>query len=125
MGRLACVALMTAALLGTAASATVGKGEDTSTKHGLGDCATREIDLVISSCTQLIQKKRNIASARAYLHRGEAYYKMGDYRRAIADLDQTIRLKPGNAEAHVRRARPIARKVITFARLPILIKPCC
>ena len=48
----------------------------------------------------------------AYSIRGKAYYKKGDYDRAIADYDQTIRLNP-NCGAHFDRAVAYTKKADT------------
>jgi len=41
----------------------------------------------------------------AYQQRGEAYYNLGMYDKAIADLSKTISMAPSAEEAHVYRAR--------------------
>ena len=43
--------------------------------------------------------------ADAYSNRGNAYGYLGEYRRAIEDFDQVLRLDPGNSRAYSHRAR--------------------
>lgn len=64
-------------------------------------------DQVISACTALIESGQGNAhgvSDVAY-NRGNAYARIGDYDRAIADYDQAIRLNPALAVAFDNRGR--------------------
>jgi len=62
-------------------------------------------ELTIRGCTKLLQirgqTKQNIAFA--FRNRGVAYYKKGDFDRAIADADRSIAVKPDLAEAFCDR----------------------
>ena len=71
------------------------------------DCVNdRDPDQQISGCTAAIRSGqfsgRNLAVA--YNNRGLAYYGLGDYARAIEDLDQALRIDPGDANAYKNRA---------------------
>ena len=63
-------------------------------------------DLTISSCTAMIRsgEKSEVNLIIAYTHRGLAYSALGEYRRAIEDYDQTLRLDPGYPPAKANRA---------------------
>jgi tetratricopeptide (TPR) repeat protein len=50
-------------------------------------------------------------SARAYYYRGHIHVRQGNYVRAIADYDQSLRLNPG--QDRVRAARELAMKKAT------------
>ena len=43
-----------------------------------------------------------------YHHRGVSYSQLGDYTRAIFDMDEAIRLNPDRAESYVDRGSPLA-----------------
>ena len=45
----------------------------------------------------------NLFAARYYNARGLAYYKKGDYEKALADFNQAIRLSPFLAEPYTNR----------------------
>jgi tetratricopeptide (TPR) repeat protein len=55
----------------------------------------------IAACTRLLT--RNPKDAGAYSNRGNAYFRKGEYDRAIADFDQAIGLNPKDAGAHSDR----------------------
>jgi tetratricopeptide (TPR) repeat protein len=59
----------------------------------------------IGGCTILIHSGRENAQglAKAFSHRGTAYFAKGDYRRAIQDYSQVINLDPSNATAFDNR----------------------
>ena len=64
------------------------------------DCAQeRDPGLGISGCTAVIHSGQWQGKdlAWAYYNRGNAYYSLGDYARAIEDHDEALRLDPGNA----------------------------
>ena len=71
------------------------------------DCAqNRNPNLRIDGCTAVIRygdfSGWNLAIS--YSNRGNAHYKLGEYRRAIEDYDQTLRIDPGHANARANRA---------------------
>jgi tetratricopeptide (TPR) repeat protein len=126
MGRLGCLAALVAALFAIVASGTAAPGKDAAAaKRDWADCVARDIDVAIRGCTELIgtKAKNAAAPARAYLRRGEAYYKMGDYGHAIADFDQAIGLEPGDAEAFVYRGAVYREKGDHARALADLIEP--
>ncbi len=65
----------------------------------------RDPDLGIGGCTAVIRSGeysgKNLAIA--YNNRGNAYANLGEYRRAIQDYDQALRLDPGYAVAYYNR----------------------
>ena len=69
-------------------------------------------ELAIGGCTNLLQirgqTKQNIAFA--FRNRGVAYYKKGDFDRAIADADRAIAVKPDWAEAFCDRGAAYGAK---------------
>ena len=62
-------------------------------------------DLRIGGCTAMIRSgqysQENLA--KAYSHRGIANRDLGEYRRAIEDYDQALRLDPGDADYYQNR----------------------
>jgi WD40 repeat protein/regulator of sirC expression with transglutaminase-like and TPR domain len=60
-----------------------------------------DLDLAIKACSDLIGQASSDASA--YRQRGQAYSGIGDYDRAIVDLDQAIRLVPTGALSYAVR----------------------
>ena len=70
------------------------------------DCEQdREWDLKIGGCTAVISSGQRSGKglAVAYYNRGIAYRHLGEYRRAIEDYDQTLRLDPNFALAYNNR----------------------
>ncbi len=70
------------------------------------DCLQdRDPDLQISGCSAVIRSGeysgKNLATA--YNNRGNAYGNLGEYRRAIEDYDQALRIDPGNTLAYNNR----------------------
>jgi tetratricopeptide (TPR) repeat protein len=63
------------------------------------------LDLQIAGCTALIQSgaATTASLAIAFSNRGSSYGAKGDFDRAIADLDQAIRLKPDYVHAYFNR----------------------
>jgi len=58
-------------------------------------------DRLISSCTVLIQEVgENSVLYQFYEKRGYAYFRKGDYQRAIADLDESVRRNAGTPEPY-------------------------
>ncbi len=70
------------------------------------DCMQeRDPDLKISGCTAVIGSGQYSGKNLAVAHnnRGNAYGSLGEYRRAIEDYDQTLRIDPGDADAYYNR----------------------
>ncbi len=70
------------------------------------DCVqNRDLDRLISGCTAVIRSGQYSGRrlAIAYNNRGGAYNELGEYRRAIDDLNQALRLDPGDAVAYNNR----------------------
>ncbi len=65
-----------------------------------------DLDAQIKGCTQAIQsgKYRGKNLAWAYINRGSVYDYQRDFGRAIADLDEAIRLDPDAVAAYQNRA---------------------
>ena len=63
-----------------------------------------EWDALIPVLTELIVLvKKDSAKALLHANRGTAYYKKGDYNKAIADLDRAIELNPDDEVAYCSR----------------------
>jgi tetratricopeptide (TPR) repeat protein len=62
-------------------------------------------EAAINACDRLISSRRTGGKnrARAYDYRGTAYYRKGDYDRAIRDYNEAIRLDPKNAALYNNR----------------------
>ena len=59
------------------------------------DCEqSRDPDLRIRGCTAVIRSGHLVGEtfALAYYYRGDAYHDLGDYRRAIEDYDEALRV---------------------------------
>ena len=71
------------------------------------DCnQSADPDRRIRGCTQVIErgeKETRKNRSFAYDNRGNAYYKMGEFDRAIADFTAAIALNPNDAIAHYNR----------------------
>ena len=70
------------------------------------DCAKRSGDASIEACSQVIRK--NPRDAGAYYNRGDTYRERGqdgDLARALADLNQAIKLEPSFGWSRVARAQ--------------------
>ena len=71
-----------------------------------GDCGrSRHPERQLSGCTAIIGSGAYSGKslAVAYSNRGNARSNLGDYRRAIEDYDQALRLDPGNIVANTNR----------------------
>ncbi len=89
--------LLSAALaLAMSAGAQAGPGED---------CNQRaDPDLTIRGCTAIIEGQVQVQEpAVAYVNRAVAFASKGDRNRAIADLDEAVRLSPRSTLARVNR----------------------
>jgi tetratricopeptide (TPR) repeat protein len=58
------------------------------------DCQTGRSDVRIAACTRILQS--NPSDFNALANRGGAFRMTGEYDRAVADLDQAMRLNPKN-----------------------------
>lgn len=65
-------------------------------------CASADPDMNIRNCTAVLDSNPGVATA-ALLSRSRAYAAKGQYDLAIADLDRTIALVPGSADAFLLR----------------------
>jgi len=97
MRHTAILAATLAALLTLAAPARAGMVEN---------CEQRaDQELSIAGCTAVIgsgkRSGRNLA--KAYSNRGAAYHHLGEYRRAIEDYDQALRIDPAFAIVYSNR----------------------
>ena len=71
------------------------------------DCVQeRDWDLMIGGCTAVIRSGQWQGKdlAWAYHNRGVTYADLGEYRRAIEDFGQALRLDPSHAKAYNGRA---------------------
>ena len=71
-----------------------------------------ETDLAVGHITRCIAEGNLTADrlAKAYITRGKAYGRKGDYDRAIQDFDDAIRLDPAYAKAYYNRGVAYGRK---------------
>ncbi|MGI9523554.1 MAG: tetratricopeptide repeat protein [Hyphomicrobiaceae bacterium] len=68
------------------------------------DCnQSKNADLQIRGCTEIINQKSRKDLSIAYNSRGVAYLKKGQYDRAIADYSKAINLNPRYAHAYYNR----------------------
>jgi len=69
-----------------------------------GQCAADKATAAerIADCTHVLESGKLTVEqrARAYTNRGEAYDQQGDFDKAMADLDQSIRLYPKDTDAY-------------------------
>jgi tetratricopeptide (TPR) repeat protein len=65
-------------------------------KKDINNCGGQDIEAIISGCTAVYKKspKNPGAQAAALYNRGLAYYRAGDYQKALADHDQAIKILP-------------------------------
>jgi tetratricopeptide (TPR) repeat protein len=74
-------------------------------QHDWDDCRARDPDRAVAACTRILQGRGETAlkRAEAYNARANAFAHKGEYDRAIADLNEAIRLDPKNAHAFSNR----------------------
>ncbi|MDH5246728.1 MAG: tetratricopeptide repeat protein [Betaproteobacteria bacterium] len=101
--------LLAAALLAHAATATLAQTVDDAER-----CAsiTGNPDVAIQHCTRAIESKRHTGEelAKLYFNRGIEWAAKGDYDRAIADFDASLRLAPRNVDALYSRGSARSNK---------------
>ena len=63
-------------------------------KKDITNCAAMDVQTAIAGCTAIFDKspKNPAARASALYNRGLAYFRMGDYQKALADHDRAIGL---------------------------------
>jgi len=78
----------------------------------LADCRSGDLDRSIEGCSRIIQagKQGKAILSAAYNGRGHAYNEKRDYDRAIADLNEAIRLDARNVAAFNNRGRAYVAK---------------
>lgn len=105
------VRLSALALLLALAAATPSAAQDLSREQGI--CALTEGDITAreEACTALIDSGRLSGAdlAEAYVGRARVYLWVTWRARALADLDEALRLSPGHAEAHFLRGNAYFR----------------
>jgi len=101
IGRALASALLVAAVAFAPAAATAQNAEQWNCRGDAND-----LDAQIKGCTQAIQsgKYRGKNLAWAYSNRGSVYDYQHDFDRAIADLNEAIRLDPDSVAAYQNRA---------------------
>jgi tetratricopeptide (TPR) repeat protein len=74
-------------------------------KQAWTGCAARDISIVIRGCTSIVDGRGATKTMliQAYLNRGKALAKRGDFVQAIADFNQVIHLSPNDADAYRER----------------------
>ena len=107
MRQIAILAAALATALSLAPPARAGLTLSPPARVGIEENCVQERDpeLGISGCTAVIRSGQLLGKelAWAYYNRGVAYNKLGEYRRAIEDYDQALRLDPGDAIAYNNR----------------------
>src|SRR5262249_24783876 len=68
-------------------------------------CHDDDSGRLIKGCTAIIRSGRETPDnlSRAFFNRGRAFADQGEFDRAIADLDQAIRIDPNYADAYNNR----------------------
>jgi tetratricopeptide (TPR) repeat protein len=97
-----CFALATLIFLMIAAESKAGPNED------FQQCIFPDVSQpgrVIAACTRLINSRGDDANARAmvYLSRGNMFRRRHEYDRALADYNESLRLRPDYAPAYTSR----------------------
>src|ERR1700739_4563989 len=104
--------LVAAGLIWFAASFILESATAETRNINMARCKDANPDLSIDGCTALIQSGQENTSrlAEAFSDRGNAFFRKGDYDRAIQDYDQAIQLKPDFAQAFNNRGNALTRK---------------
>lgn len=105
-GAIARTATILATVLFAGAAAAASKQE-------YDQCAAlTPAEVAIEACTRILETPGEIAQNRAaaYANRGQAYDIKGDRDRALADLNESIRLNPKDANAYNGRGQVYRRK---------------
>jgi len=83
----------------------------------LADCQEGSGDTAIRGCSRIIKSRRLYGKpisekglTVAYGNRGLAYFKKGQYDRAIADYDTALKLNPKNAIVYYNRGSTYGKK---------------
>ncbi len=87
-------------------------------------CESNDRDKRIAACTDIIQGRGESKAdrAKALINRGVAYAAKGDFGRAIADYDSSIRLNPKdslayNGRGNAKRQKPdVARAIADYTK---------
>jgi lipoprotein NlpI len=86
------------------------------TQQEVDQCHSKEAspDLIVQSCTALIRSSQYLTTA--YAERGSAYFRRGDFDRAIEDATEAIRLNPQSANGFtIRGTAQKAKQQYDFA----------
>src|SRR5438105_2835094 len=69
------------------------------------DCASLDPNVSTAGCSAIIETgpTRQVDTAMAYANRGRAYLVLGDFAKALADLDEAVRQQPRYAAAYSHR----------------------
>ena len=86
-------------------------GSDVSADE-VADCRqVEDLDLRIAGCTAFIEKYdgQDGEVSKAFVNRGVAHAKLGQYQRALDDYDHALELMPGSYNAYVFRAEALMK----------------
>jgi tetratricopeptide (TPR) repeat protein len=99
-------------LIGAAALFAVAAPAAAASRADWDACKGDDPDRSIAACTRIIQGRGETAKDSAIAHhkRGLAYKSKGNFDRAIADLNEAIRLDPKYAEAYSGRGLAYGNK---------------
>ncbi len=98
---------LSASLLLAASSASAAAQADWGKAHDRCVSELNDMDLIVASCNLVIDsgKLDQAGLSVAYMSRGNAWNVKGDYDRALADYDQSIKLKADDNLTYNNRAR--------------------